>query len=167
MKPLPRRPFSDVVIHFKGEDFAIDKHQFICYSAKFRHQPIPSDGISLESDVSRESVVEFINACSRREFVVSSDIAHDLVVLSTELEVESLRSRVTEWMSLHEFELLIPTLFLELKRNIDTSNTEKKIREHFEQIISDVRLLELPLSAVSRVIRTDLDDVHSVLNFLK
>lgn len=63
--------------------------------------------------------------------------------------------------------MLVPTLLFEVKRNLDTSKTEREIRQHFKLIISDVRLLELPLSVVSHVIRTDLDDVHSVLNFLK
>jgi hypothetical protein len=83
MESLTRVSFPDAVIHFEGEDFKIDKHQFIRHSAKFRHQPFPAGGISIESDVSRESVVEFIKASLNREFVVSSDITHDLIVLST------------------------------------------------------------------------------------
>jgi hypothetical protein len=44
---------------------------------------------------------------------------------------------------------------------------EWKMREHFESMISDARLLELPLSVLSRMIRTDAESIQSVLEFLR
>jgi hypothetical protein len=96
MEPLLRASVREAAMHFKEEDFKLDWCRFIRNSAKFQHQPFPSGGISIESDVSRESVVEFVKTCSNRKFVVSSDIAHNGVVLRTEFEVEILRNRVTE-----------------------------------------------------------------------
>jgi hypothetical protein len=167
MEPLPRASFSEAAMHFKGEDFQVNWHRFTRNSARFRHQPFPTGGVSIMSDVSREAVVEFIKASSNQEFIVSSDIAHDLVVLSTEFGVEVLQNRVTDWISSHEFELLIPALLFEVKQNIDTSKTELKVREHFESVMSDPQLLDLPLSVVARVIRTDIDNFPAFFFFLK
>jgi hypothetical protein len=55
-------------------------------------------------------------------------------------------------MGSHEFELLIPALLFELKRKVDTPMTEWKIREHFESMMSDPQLLDLPLSVIARAI---------------
>jgi hypothetical protein len=70
-------------------------------------------------------------------------------------------------MSSHEFELLISSLLFEVKRSVDTSKTESRIRQHFESMMSDPQLLDLPLSVIAHVIRTDVDDIHSVFFFLK
>jgi hypothetical protein len=108
--------------------------------------------ISIESDVSRESVVEFLAACQRKPFSISIDTAHDIVCLCDEWGTEALRSRVLEWISANETDLLVSTLLLDLKHGSDTSLIESRIRTNFDSLFDAEKLMELPLNVLCRII---------------
>jgi hypothetical protein len=131
-------------------------------SAGLLAQPL----IPITSDVSRDSVLQFINATHDSGFVVSRDIAFDLIALSEEFEVETLKRRVVDWMAANESALLVPTLLFELKRNLETTATESKIRKQFAKLLHDPSLRDLPLCVLSRVIDNSVENVHSLFDFL-
>jgi hypothetical protein len=166
MDRLPGYSTPDAVLHFKGEDFGIQWPLFVIHSQRFRRDPCPTSKIHITSDVSRDAVVQFINATQNAEFFLSRDTAYDLVVLSDEFDVDTLRARVIEWMSANESSLLISTLQNELKRNVDTTITESKIRSQFERHLRDPSLIDLPLSVLLRIVDNGVDDIHSIFDFL-
>jgi hypothetical protein len=95
MDPIPEDSTPDTVIHFKGEQFPILRRHFSRISRRVRRIGF-TDELIITSEVSRESVIEFVNACEHRQFVVSRDTAFDLDILSEEWEIPSLESIVCE-----------------------------------------------------------------------
>jgi hypothetical protein len=154
MEPLPKEPTSDTIVHFKGEDFPIlNRHRFFRNCGKARALsmsmtvPIPTE-ISIESDVSRDSVVEFLKACQNKLFSLSVDTAHDSLRVCDEFDAPILRRRVVEWISAHESDLLISTLVFELETGGDASFAESRIRENFDSLFDDDKLMKLPLNVL-------------------
>jgi hypothetical protein len=117
--------------------------------------PFPIE-IQIESEVSRDSVIEFVEACQHRPFFVSRSNAHDLVCLCSEWETLTLKYRIFDWISSHESELLIEMLLFDLRQRHDTSFVESWIRDNFSSFVSDENLLNIPLNILRRLISGDL-----------
>jgi hypothetical protein len=164
--PLEVDATPDAVLHFKSDDFPIRWLTLMAHSRYFRGAPRPTSLLPITSNVSRDSVLQFINATQDSGFFVSGQTAHDLIALSDEFGVEAFKRRVIDWMTANESALLVPTLLFELRCNLDSTATESKIREQFATLLKDTSLRDLPFSLLSRVIDTGVQNVHSFFDFL-
>jgi len=63
--------------------------------------------------------------------------------------------------------MLVSSLLFALRQQRDTSETEARVREHFESLLQDPGLLELPLAVLLRVVRCDVSDTENLFRFLK
>jgi hypothetical protein len=65
-----RNSEPNMIIQFKGEEFPISWNRFHCHSRKAQGLPTNLNKIVIKSDVSRDSVMQFLNACQEKSFYI-------------------------------------------------------------------------------------------------
>jgi hypothetical protein len=110
--------------------------------------------VTIQSDVSSDSVVQFIEACQLRPYNLTVHNANELDLLCEEWDVPMLRRDIESFMSdsSHEVEILIPNLLFLYHHNKDTSAIEARLRSFVPSLLSSGELLELPFAILSRVL---------------
>jgi hypothetical protein len=161
-RTLPDRPNG--CFKFREESFPIDLRVFSGYS----DVSLPRD-LVIEDDVSRDSVVQFVNACQGREYEITIENCQDLSLLCRRFEVSIVGREVETFMQQHENTkgMLVLSLLRQVKEELATERIESIIRDNFADFIADERILSLPLQILKRIVNFDRISSSSGFAFLK
>lgn len=136
-----------------NKEFPICKFQFCRYSLRFQKDSslFNSDSYSLNSQVSEQSLLSFINACQGKPFAISTDNALDLKLLCNEFEVPSILETIKKYFDEHENELLIQRLDFNIHHNEDYTDLIDRIASNLDEYINLEKMYDLPEDALCQI----------------
>jgi hypothetical protein len=146
----------------ESERFAVSEDVTVALSSVYRdfrrHLQSSGPGYQLQSEVSRESVLEFVKTLVGSRSEISWTNAADLCTLCEELKLEALRLRIDEFVmqnsngspdSVSRFLSFALSL---CKRGLSCEFLTGKLRGEFLSLIDDPHFHELPLPLLDQVV---------------
>jgi hypothetical protein len=158
---------GSVTIQFQDESFSIDHQQFTELSGLVvdPNQPV----YQITSDVTLDSVREFIHFFTSRGPSFSSVNTVDLLLLSIELKVRTIRRRITTLIMSAGCDLLVSTINSLRKHHHDASKFEEYLSARLGLYINDPSLLNLSLETLVAVFHfpreASRQDYHKFFEF--
>lgn len=136
-----------------NKEFPICKFQFCRYSLRFQKDSslFNGDTYSINSKVSEQSLLSFINACQGKPFAISTENALDLKLLCNEFEVPSIQETIKKYFDEHENELLVQRLDFNLQHNEDYSDLVEKIASKIDDYINFEKMYDLPENVLCEI----------------
>lgn len=143
---------------YKNEKYYINLDLFRIFSKKIQKSHFIANTeeihifniIDEDFDVSKESLIDFVNFCQYKKIEISKQNALSLLKLANIFEVQSLIDKIQKFLSDNQEDFIIESLFLNLNSN--TEYFEEIISNKLENYIKNEHLLDLPLSIIHRIL---------------
>jgi hypothetical protein len=158
LSPLTTSSQPNASIIFRGETFPIFKQIFTSYSRTAAAQDHPSHSVFvITSQASRESVQIFVDICQGKPAPFDKSQILDLLSLSEEWSVDSLKSYLLTLIENDDNQILT-SLRYAIEKDFQTGDYEARARRRFSELIDKDEVFGLPLSVLRRIVDLGLQD---------
>jgi hypothetical protein len=158
LSPLTSSFRPDASIIFQGETFPIFPAIFASYSRTANEQyRFNHSEFVVTSSVTRESLQIFINICQGKQTSFDKSQILDLLSLSEEWSVDSLKAHLLSLIEKDDDQILT-SLRYAIENDFATEEYETRARRRFRELVEKDELLEVPLPVLRRIVDVGLQD---------
>ncbi|KAK8848027.1 hypothetical protein M9Y10_019080 [Tritrichomonas musculus] len=141
---------------YKEKQYPFNFDLFKIFSQYFNSSSPKEEKIDLFDEnlnISENSIPDFINFCQARTITLTKENAPTLHKLSQKFKVPSLLTQTKEFISAHQKEVVIEILLMYQNDNIfNLEEYEEIISQDLIKYVNDIRLLNLPVPMLHRII---------------